>query len=279
MGGGVAGRAMVSAFVAGLCGACGGPAGSPAASADPAPAGASSGAPTTTPLAGPWDPASLDPRIAVSLTGASSCARVGPQDPAPQPVRIVRPSTTSCGSGGATTDGLGDVAVACLDGRGDRGWNEVFSGDGSQHTTLAAWALAMPTGAGFAAAYRPFGARTARQGFVWFAGGAWQTSSDPDTSAPMRTVSARPGTGILEVAWSDPSGAGATTRWVDARGNPLRPLRAWPEAIGLTVAGIDEVGRALVTYGTSTAAGTLAPWPDPDDSAGPRLHGPRADRP
>src|SRR5712671_1981286 len=119
MGRRMAGRAMVLVFAAALCGACGAPS-SPATApnADGTPAGAGSGAPGAPPPAGIWDPASLDPRIAVSLTGAPSCAGVGPKDPAPEPVRIERPSSTSCGSGDATSDGLGDVAVACLDGRG-----------------------------------------------------------------------------------------------------------------------------------------------------------------
>src|SRR5690349_7764970 len=100
MGGSVAGRGMVGLFAAALCGACGGPAVTPAAPpADATPAGAGSGAPGAPPPAGVWDPASLDPRIAVSLADAPSCAGVGPQDPATEPVRIERPSSTSCGSG------------------------------------------------------------------------------------------------------------------------------------------------------------------------------------
>ena len=278
MGGGATRRAMVQVLVAGLCGACGGATGSPSTPPpDPGPVGAGSGSPGPGPANGAWDPASLDPRIAVSLTGAPSCAGVGPRDPAPPPVRIARPSSTSCGFGGATSDGRGDVAVACLDGRGDRGWNEVFSRDGSQRTTLSAWTLAAPTGAGFTAAYTPFGLRTARQQFVWFDGASWQAASDPDTSAPARFVDANPGAGILEVAWRDASGAGATTRWVDASGNSLRPDRAWPDAIGLTSAGIDDRGRALVTYGTAGAAGTFARWLDQDDTAGAELQVPGAD--
>jgi hypothetical protein len=189
----------------------------------------------------------------------------------------VRPSTTSCGSAGATSDGLGDVAVACLDGRGDRGWNEIFSSDGTQHTTLAAWTLAMPTDSGFAAAYRAFGARTARQGFVWFDSGAWQSSSDPDVSSPVRAVFSRPGKGILEIASTDASGIGATTRWVDAHGNPLRPAVAWPGVVGLGVAGIDDLGRALLTYGSATSPGTFARWLDADDLTGPELQVPASD--
>ncbi len=220
MGGGATRRAMVRVLVAGLCAACGGATGSPSTPPpEPGPVGAGSGSPGPGPANGAWDPASLDPRIDVSPTGAPSCAGVGPRDPAPAPVRTARPSSTSCGFGGATSDGRGDVAVACLDGRGDRGWNEVFSRDGSQRTTLSAWTLAAPTGAGFTAAYTPFGLRTARQQFVWFDGASWQAASDPDTSAPARFVYANPGAGILEVAWRDASGAGATTRWVDASGN------------------------------------------------------------
>src|SRR6266852_2018336 len=259
MGGGATRRAMVQALVAGLCASCGGATRSPSTPAPDPSVGTGSGSPAPAPASGTWDPASLDPRIAVSLTGATSCAGVGPQDPAPAPVRIARPSSTRCGFGGATSDGRGDVAVACLDGRGDRGWNEVFSRDGSQRTTLSAWTLAAPTAAGFTAAYTPFGLRTARQQFVWFDGASWQAASDPDTSAPARFVSANPGAGILEVAWRDASGAGATTRWVDASGKALRPDRAWPDAIGLTSAGI------------------FARWLDQDDTAGAELRVPGAD--
>jgi len=278
MGVGVACRRGVCLSIAVLSAACGG-ATAPAAPAAPetAPASVSPGTgpanspPSAPPAATPWEPASLDPRIAVALTGAPSCAGVGPRSPAPAPVRIVRPSTTSCGSGGATSDALGDVAVACLDGRGDRGWNEVFSADGTQHTTIATWSLAVSTDAGFAAAYRAFGARTARQSFVWFDGAAWQGWSDPDTSAPMRAVSSRPGKSVLEVAWTGSSGIGATTRWVDAHGTPLHPVRAWPDAVTLNVAGIDDLGRALVTYGTASAPGIFARWLQPDDTAGPEM--------
>ena len=281
MGGGVAWRGVVWVSIAALSGACGGPNGATGPSTDAAPATAAPGSPAAPPVSAPpgaaWDPSSLDPRIDVLLTGSPSCAAVGPRDPAPSPVRIVRPSTTSCGSAGATSDGLGDVAVACLDGTGDRGWNEVFSRDGNQHATLAGWTLAAPTDSGFAAAYRPFGARTARQGFVWFDSGAWQSSSDPDTSSPMRFVFSRPGKGTLEIAWTDGSGNGATTRWVDAHGNPLRPALAWPAAVGLGVGGIDDLGRALLTYGSATSPGTSARWLDRDDVTGTELQVPAPD--
>ncbi|MFL5313160.1 MAG: hypothetical protein ACJ79H_22225 [Myxococcales bacterium] len=188
----------------------------------------------------------------------------------------MRPSSTSCGSGGATSDGRGDVAVACLDGRGDRGWNEVFSSDGSQHTTLSAWTLAAPTGTGFAAVYTPFGGPTARQGFVWFDAGEWLAASEADLSTAARFVDANPRGGILEVAWLDPSGAGATTRWVDQAGNPLGPERSWPDAVGLASAGIDDRGRALLVYAGAGRSGTSARWLDPDDTAGPELQVPGA---
>ena len=183
---------------------------------------------------------------------------------------------TSCGTGGATSDGLGDVAVSCLDGRGDRGWNEVFSRDGSQRTTLSAWTLAAPTATGFAAVYTPFGAPTARQGFVWFDGGAWLAASDADASTAARFVDANPRGGVLEVAWLDPSGPGATTRWLDGAGNPLRPARSWPDVTGLASAGIDDRGRALLTYSGTGGSGTLARWLDPDDTAGVELEVPGA---
>src|SRR6267378_2387955 len=274
MGGRVAGRATGWVFAAALCGACGASSGPPAAQS--APGGAGSGAPGAPPPAGGWDPASLDPRITFSLTGAPSCTGVGPQDPAPEPVRIERPSMTSCGTGGATSDGLGDVAVSCLDGRGDRGWNEVFSRDGSQRTTLSAWTLAAPTATGFAAVYTPFGAPTARQGFVWFDGGAWLAASDADASTAARFVDANPRGGVLEVAWLDPSGPGATTRWLDGAGSPLRPARSWPDVTGLASAGIDDRGRALLTYSGTGGSGTLARWLDPDDTAGAELEVPGA---
>ena len=283
MGGGVGCKGVVFLSIAVLSAACGvatAPAAPAAPQSEPAstsPGTAPASPPSPPPSLTPWDPSSLDPRIDVTLTGAPSCAGVGPRSPVPPPVRIVRPSTTSCGSGGATSDALGDVAVACLDGRGDRGWNEIFSADGTQHTTIAAWGLAVPTDEGFAAAYRGFGARTARQSFVWFDGAAWQAWSDPDASAPMRGVSARPGKAVLEVAWTDSSGIGATTRWVDAHGTPLQPARAWPDAMTLNVAAIDAVGRALVTYGTTAAPGIFARWLQPDDTAGPEMPIPGSD--
>ena len=89
-------------------------------------------------------------------------------------------------------------------------------------------------------------------------------------------MDANPRGGNLEVVWLDPSGAGATTRWLDDAGNPLRPAQSWPDAIGLASAGIDDRGRALLTYRGPGGTGTLARWLDPDDTASAELEVPGA---
>jgi hypothetical protein len=219
-----------------------------------------------------WDPASLDPRIVAQVSAAPQCAALAPRDPAGQPVRILRAFTGSSSgcSGGATASGQGDVAFACISAFPERGWNDLFSPSATPAGSLDSWTLAAPTPIGFVSLYTPFGTQTASFDFAFRDASGWHSTSDSAPVTTHRSLFAHSSAGILELWLDDGNGSGPGTRWVDARGTPIRPPRSWRGVTAFGPFGVDATGHALVTYRTSAnpTGDLLARWLAPDDTAG-----------
>ena len=285
-----AGRGLAGVLVAALSVACEGGAMGPASvgatgsgpdTASTGSGGASSSTDAGNPDGGAsdggasWDPASLDPRIEVSMSGAPDCAGVGPEEVAPVPVRVLRtfPSSRWGCSGPATSDGQGDVAFPCVSAFPESGWNDLYSADGRFRGQIHGWSSALPTALGFVSGYTPFGPRENRFEFAWFDGAAWQGATAADATVAGHWIAANPGTSVLELWDDDAAGGGPATRWVDLRGNALRPPRPWP-GVHFGAAGVDGRGRALVAYSKDPLGGTFLRWLEPDDSVGPEFGSP-----
>src|SRR5438270_4672567 len=131
-------------------------------------------------------PASEDPQFVVVRSSAAACNGVGPQGDPGTPTRVLRvfPSSywwcaTSRYADFATSDGQGDVAFSCESAEPEQGWNEVYSRDGTVHTSINSWGLVTGLADGFAASYIPFGDYKADLTFTWF-DGAWHSAGYSD---------------------------------------------------------------------------------------------------
>lgn len=225
-----------------------------------------------------FDPASYDPRFAVTRSDAPACAGIGP-GPVPTPARQVfsNPSNTHDCWGPEVSDGQGDIGTRCYAWSADVGWFDLHPLRGPLGQLNANQLV--PFIDGFGAAYTPQGPRAMQLNFAWFDGADWHTSSAPQAEQTLvRLIGAGARALVLR---QGPGGAPLSLQDYDAHGNPLGPPRAWP-GTGFGYAGVDARGYVLITWSTAPGGGLTGQWltpegaplgaafdapPPPDDSA------------